>query len=159
MRNWRLGRAGRTAGKRSHGATHVGADSISARSVYGRTVYGGMRASRPTFARKVVAVLFSRALAVVCRGGPWPSRRPYGDAWFPGTMQASSPTQVRGAARVAPSQLAVSPTAARRGGFHIRPVCGGAGVAGVACPSPTDRGKRPACPRGKRRIPPPPLNS
>ena len=35
---------------------------------------GGMRASRPTFARAAAAAPIGRAFAVVCRGGPWPSR-------------------------------------------------------------------------------------
>ena len=35
---------------------------------------GGMRASRPTAARERVPFPFGRALAMVCRGGPWPSR-------------------------------------------------------------------------------------
>ena len=52
---------------------------------------GGMRASRPTFARMAAALLFGRALAAVCRGGPWPSRKPCAARKHPGTMQASSP--------------------------------------------------------------------
>ena len=35
---------------------------------------GGMRASRPTVARVVAAAPVGRASAMVCRGGPWPSR-------------------------------------------------------------------------------------
>ena len=35
---------------------------------------GGMRASRPTAARGRVPFPFGRAFAMVCRGGPWPSR-------------------------------------------------------------------------------------
>ena len=37
---------------------------------------GGMRASRPTFARRAALAPFSRAFAMACRGGPWPSRKP-----------------------------------------------------------------------------------
>ena len=56
-----------------------------------------------------------------CRGGPWPSRKPCGGAGFPGTMQASSPTEVFGIARFAFSRLAAGLASIRRGGFHIRP--------------------------------------
>ena len=35
---------------------------------------GGMRASRPTVARVVAAAPVGQASAMVCRGGPWPSR-------------------------------------------------------------------------------------
>ena len=35
-----------------------------------------MRASRPTFARRAAAAPPGRSLAMACRGGPWPSRKP-----------------------------------------------------------------------------------
>ena len=62
----------------------VGADSISARGVRGGAGCGGMWASRPTAARVDGAIPVGRAFAVVCRGGPWPSRKPCGGARFAG---------------------------------------------------------------------------
>ena len=56
-----------------------------------------------------------------CRGGPWPSRKPCGGAGSPGTMRASSPTEVCGIAGFAFSRLAAGLATIRRGGFHIRP--------------------------------------
>ena len=56
-----------------------------------------------------------------CRGGPWPSRKPCGRAGSPGTMRASSLTEVCGIARFAFSRLAAGLATIRRGGFHIRP--------------------------------------
>ena len=76
---------------------------------------GGMRASRPTGTRVVVAIPFGRAFARGCRGGPWSSRgcsrrrrvprddlRPKSRTCGPvglrnapaGAVQASSPTGV-----------------------------------------------------------------
>ena len=52
----------------------VGADSISPAGVCAAAGCGGMRASRPTDARVVVAAPFGRTFARVCRGGPWSSR-------------------------------------------------------------------------------------
>ena len=56
-----------------------------------------------------------------CRGGPWPARGPCGGAGSPGTMRASSPTEVCGIARFAFFRLAAGLATIRRGGFHIRP--------------------------------------
>ena len=56
---------------------------------------GGMRASRPTAAGGRVPFPFGWAFAMVCRGGPWPSRGTLPCRGVPGTMRASSPTWVR----------------------------------------------------------------
>ena len=72
----------------------VGADSISAR---GRSRRRGVRrdgASRPTAARIDAAIPVGRALAVGRRGGIYPARRRSRRRTVPGTMQASSPTEV-----------------------------------------------------------------
>ena len=45
---------------------------------------GGMRASRPTAARMVEAILFGWVFATVCRGGACPSRKPCDAAGSPG---------------------------------------------------------------------------
>ena len=70
---------------------------------------GGMRASRPTVARVVEAAPVGRASAMVCRGGPWPSRGTLRRRGVSGTMQASSPTKVYYNPEVAVSRLAVGP--------------------------------------------------
>ena len=72
-----------------------------------------------------------------CRGG-FHIRPVRGAAGVPGTMQASSPTGVCYNTEVAVSRLAAGPPWFVGEGF-IPPagVCGAAGVAGGACPSPT----------------------
>ena len=85
-----------------------------------------MRASRPTFARKVVAAPFGRALAAVCRGGPWPSRKPLRRRKAPGPMRASAPTGVCYNAEGAASwSAACPPLAVGADSISARGVCGG----------------------------------
>ena len=60
---------------------------------------GGMRASRPTDARVVAAVRFGRRSTVGRRGGIYPSRGHLRQRGVPGTMRASSPTEVCGLRR------------------------------------------------------------
>ena len=69
---------------------------------------GGMRASRPTVARVVAAAPVGRASAMVCRGGPWPSRGTLRRRGVSGTMQASSPTLVCGIVGFVVSRLAAA---------------------------------------------------
>ena len=97
------------------GEPNVGADSISARGVCGAAGSGGVRAPRPTSARRVMTVPFGRAFAMICRGGIYPSRGHLRRGGVPGTIsglragpcgpvglrnapagavQASSPTEV-----------------------------------------------------------------
>ena len=99
-----------------------------ARGVCAAAGGGGMRASRPTVAWVVAAVRFGGAFRKVCRGGPWPPRETLRHRGVPGTMQASSPTEVCCNAgprfpglAAAFSRLAAAFAVVRRGGFHIRP--------------------------------------
>ena len=86
-----------------------------------------MRASRPTFARKAAPVPFGRALAAVCRGGPWPSRKTPRRRKAPGPMQASAPTEVCYNAEGAASRSAACPPlAVGADSISARGVCGGA---------------------------------
>ena len=99
----------------------VGADSISAR---GRSRRRGVRrdgASRPTAARIDAAIPVCRALAVDRRGGIYPARGTLRRRRVPGTMRASSPTEVCNDAKVVLSRLAAAFSVGCRGGFHIRP--------------------------------------
>ena len=98
-----------------------------------------MRASRPTVAWVVAAVRFGRSFSVVCRGGPWPSREtlrhrgvpgtisglragPYGPVGLrnapAGAVQASSPTEVCGAAGARFFRVGRGPSVGRRGGIY-----------------------------------------
>ena len=55
------------------------------------------------------------------RGGIYPARGRSRHRGVPGTMQASSPTQVCNYTRAAVFRVAVHPDIGCRGGFHIRP--------------------------------------
>ena len=79
---------------------------------------GGMRASRPTAARGRVPFPFGRALAMVCRGGPWPSCGTLRRRGVCGTMRASSPTKVRYNRRAAACPFGRGPSVVRRGGIY-----------------------------------------
>ena len=92
---------------------------------------GGMRASRPTLARKAAAAPFGRALAAVRRGGPWPSRKTLRRCKVPGPMRASAPTGVCYNAEGAASRSAACPPlAVGADSISARGVCGGAGPPG-----------------------------
>ena len=72
----------------------VGGDSISARGRSRRRRVRRDGASRPTAARTAAAIPVCRALAVDRRGGIYPARRRSRRRGVPGTMRASSPTEV-----------------------------------------------------------------
>ena len=72
----------------------VGADSISARGVCAAARSGGVRAPRPTSARVAAAVPVAPNIKFVRRGGIYPARGCLCGRNVPGTMQASSPTEV-----------------------------------------------------------------
>ena len=92
---------------------------------------GGMRASRPTFARKAAAAPFGRALAAVCGGGPRPSRKTLRRRKLAGPMRASDPTGVCYNAEGAASRSAACPPlAVGADSISARGVCGGAGLPG-----------------------------
>ena len=78
---------------------------------------GGMKASRPTNARAVAAVRFGRSFSLVCRGGPWPSRRPSGAAGFPGRCKHRPLHRLR---RRGGSRFAAGFASPRRAGVHAR---------------------------------------
>ena len=105
-----------------HSPSSVGVDSISARGCLPRR---GVRRDEgiPPYGRPggFAAVRFGGAFRKVCRGGPWPSRETLRHRGVPGTMQASSPTEVCGAAgarfpgwpRYSPSSVGVDSISAR----------------------------------------------
>ena len=100
----------------------VGAGFIPPAGVCAAVGSGGMRASRPTVAWVVAAVQFGGAFRKVCRGGPWPSRGTLRRREVPGTMRASSPTEVccnggprfPGWPRHSPSSVGADSISARR---------------------------------------------
>ena len=75
---------------------------------------GGMRASRPTAARGRVPFPFGRAFAMVCRGGPWPSR---------GTLRRHRPRGTISGLRAGPMARLASETRLRAQCKH-RPLHG-----------------------------------
>ena len=92
---------------------------------------GGMRASRPTFARKVAAAPFGRALAAVCGGGPRPSRKTLRRRKAPGPMRASAPTGgCYNAEGAASWSAACPPLAVGADSISARGVFGGLGLPG-----------------------------
>ena len=118
---------------------------------------GGMRASRPTFARRAAAAPFSRALATACRGGPWPSRKPCPAVRPPGQCEHRPLQRLRyrrscglpfGRSPLPPSEGADpisapgAPRCRKPGRYGIGPYRG-CGVAGFA----VGRGVCPAAPR------------
>ena len=62
-----------------------------------------------------------QSIQFVRRGGIYPARGRSRRRGVPGTMQASSPTQVCNYIRAAVFRVAVHPDIGCRGGFHIRP--------------------------------------
>ena len=111
---------------------------------------GGMRASRPTAVRGRVPFPFGRVFAMVCRGGPWPSRGTLPRCGVCGTMQASSPTWVCYNAGPRFHRLAAGPSWFVGEGF-IPPagVPAAAGCGGMRASRPTAAGGRVPFPFGR----------
>ena len=123
----------------------VGADSIAAR---GRSRRRGVRrdgASRPTAARKATAIRFHHAPApvgpnikIIRRGGIYPARGCLRYRRVPGTMQASSPTEVCDTISATVSRLAAGPpSVVGADSISARGPCAAAGCGGMRASRPT----------------------
>ena len=110
--------------------------------VCGAAGCGGMRASRPTADRMVMAAPGGQNIKFIRRGGIYPARGtsrrhgvpgtisglragPYGPVGLrnapAGAVRASSPTRVCYNVKFAVSRFTAAFAVGRRGGFHIRP--------------------------------------